>query len=513
MPLVDEGQDDPELKAQESLSEAYKTFGLTYFDNPKAFARDCFKWRPGQEPAPYQDEMLEELPRRKRICGRGPHGLGKTAMNAWIILWFALSRDAAGADWKVVTTAGAWRQLTKYLWPEVHKWARRIDWARVGREPFTVHELLAMSLKLKTGEAFAVASDNPELIEGAHADQLLYIFDESKAIKEATFDAAEGAFSNDGATEKTAAFAVAVSTPGEPIGRFYDIQTRKPGYQDWWARAVGFGELVKAGRATWQWANDRRDQWGESSAIYQNRVKGEFASTDEQGVIPLSWVEAANSRWQELKDSGKLESLALTSIGCDVGDGGDETVLAYVSEMVVIRLERRPKGLMETVGKVYSVIKESKAKAVVDVIGIGAGVVSRLRELKSEHKAPFEVVAFHAAGASTNRDESGEMGFLNCRAQAWWQMRERLDPANGSTVALPPDDRLIGDLVAPRYKVNSSGKYQIESKDDLRNPKRLGRSTDTGDAVVMAFWQGSGQFEALMGFMERQLARAKERKG
>jgi hypothetical protein len=52
-------------------------------------------------------------------------------------------------------------------------------------------------------------------------------------------------------------------------------------------------------------------------------------------------------------------------------------------------------------------------------------------------------------------------------------------------VALPDDDELIGDLCAPRWWLNSTGRLQIEGKDEIR--KRLGRSPDAGDAVVMAF--------------------------
>jgi len=48
---------------------------------------------------------------------------------------------------------------------------------------------------------------------------------------------------------------------------------------------------------------------------------------------------------------------------------------------------------------------------------------------------------------------------------------------------LPDDDQLIGDLTAPKVKrILSGGKIQIESKDEIK--KRLGRSTDCGDAVM-----------------------------
>ena len=53
----------------------------------------------------------------------------------------------------------------------------------------------------------------------------------------------------------------------------------------------------------------------------------------------------------------------------------------------------------------------------------------------------------------------------------------------------PPDDELIGDLTAPKWRPvaggpKASAKIRIESKEDIR--KRLGRSTDAGDAVVQA---------------------------
>jgi hypothetical protein len=76
---------------------------------------------------------------------------------------------------------------------------------------------------------------------------------------------------------------------------------------------------------------------------------------------------------------------------------------------------------------------------------------------------------------------------VNKRSAAWWYLRELLDPANGHGIALPPDDLLTGDLTAPHWRITSGGKVQVESKDEIR--KRLGRSTDDGDAVVMAFWE------------------------
>src|SRR5450755_1863553 len=198
-----------------------------YYDDPLGFAADCIDWR-GDGLTEYQEEIIGELPRRKREAVRGPHGLGKSTISAVTVLWFALTRDAAGIDWKVATTAGSWHQITRYLWPEIHKWAGRLRWDKVrdGR-PFTRQELQNLNLRLSHGAAFAGASANSALIEGAHADSLMFVYDESKAIPASTFDACEGAFSGAGD-----ALALAISTPGDPSGRFYDIHAHRPGYED-----------------------------------------------------------------------------------------------------------------------------------------------------------------------------------------------------------------------------------------------------------------------------------------
>ena len=460
--------------ARELAARAAEAGLRRYQDSPALFVQECIAWEPGEGPTDYQLEILEQLPRHRRVAVRGPHGLGKTSLAAWLILWFALTRD--GQDWKIPCTASAWRQLTHYLFPELRKWARRLRWEVLGRPAFEEgRELLQLSLKLSTGEAFAVASDTPALIEGAHADHLFYVLDEGKSIPAATFDAAEGAFASG------ECYALAISTPGEPQGRFYDIHARKPGLDDWWTRWVTLSECIAAGLVNPEWAEQRKAQWGEESAVYQNRVAGQFASSEESGMIPLSWVEAANERWQALQESGEWGPFL--RCGVDVARGGeDRTVIALRYGQAIRELRRFSRqDTMQTTGHVAGILTAHGGTAVVDVIGIGAGVVDKLRE------DGRSVEAFNASQATQYRDISGELAFTNKRSAAWWRLRELLDPANGHGLALPPDDLLTGDLTAPHWQMTSGGKVQIESKDEIR--KRLGRSTDDGDAVVMAFWE------------------------
>jgi hypothetical protein len=449
-----------------------------YYDDPLGFAADCIDWR-GDGLAAYQQEIIGSLATRKRTAVRGPHGLGKSTIAAVTVLWFALTSDAAGADWKAVTTAGSWRQLTNYLWPEIHKWAGRVRWDKVRDKPFSRGELLNLNLHLAHGQASAAACSNPALIEGAHADRLLFIYDESKAIPAGTFDACEGAFSGTGE-----ALALALSTPGDPSGRFYDIHARRPGYEDWHARHVTLAEAIESGRISEAWAEQRRKQWGEDSAAYANRVLGDFHSADEDTVIPLRWIEAANERWLEWDESGRPDLPGAHTDGVDVARSGEDcTVIAIRRGPVLAELRRSSKeDTMQTTGRVKGHLDtDPLATAMVDVIGIGAGVLDRLREQGCRAEA------FNASGGTKNKDATGELGFPNCRSAAWWLMRELLDPSAGSDIALPPDDELLGDLTAPKWKILSGGKIQVEAKDDIR--KRIGRSTDAGDATVQAFWE------------------------
>jgi hypothetical protein len=459
----------------------YAAFRERYYNDPAGFARDCIKWRDGEGLAGYQAEALASLVEHGRLAIRGPHGLGKTALAAVAVLWFALTRDGQ-CTWKVPTTASVWRQLTKFLWPEVRHWSRRLRWGAIGRDRFDERsELLKLSLELSTGQAFAVASNEPSAIEGAHAESILYIFDESKAIEPATFDAAEGALSTAGADTGGEAFALAISTPGPVSGRFYEIFARR-GYEDWHTRHVTLDEAIAAGRISREWADKRKAQWGEGAAVYQNRVLGEFASSDESSVIPLAWVEAANERWHQCGGAGA----GALSYGCDPARfGEDKTTIARLVGDVIERLEYHAReDTMQTAGRLAARI-EQKTPVGIDVIGIGAGVVDRLREQGYER-----VLGVNVAEGTDMTDVSGELGFVNLRSALWWMMREMLDPSQGATLALPTDDLLTGDLTAPQWTYTSTGKIKVESKDDIR--KRINRSTDAADGVALALYAVKG---------------------
>jgi len=465
----------------------YQAWQEKYFNDPAGFARDCIRWDKGRALAPYQARILSSIVAHKRVCTRGPRGLGKTAIMSLAILWYALTR--AGKDWKVPITASVWRQLERFLLPELHKWAGKVDWFKVGRKAFTAKEILLERLELEGGSAFASASNRPEFIEGAHADYVLVIFDESKAIMDGVWDSMEGASST--GIEK---LWLACSTPGEPVGRFYQIQAHTPGTEDWKLENVTVSEVIAAGQMDEKWAESRRLQWGETSAVYKNHVLGEFAESPTDSVIPLAWIEAANERWLEWQELGFPG--VLTGIGSDVGGDGpasDRSTIATVFDSVKVYeirvggvgdphqatmvLAGQIGGIIEAYRKAQDVPKSPPA--FIDIIGIGAGVVHRLREIG------YNAVGYNASKSTELRDKTGELGFYNWRSAGWWLLREMLEPDSGFNICLPPDTdetNLTGDLSAPRFTVNSNSDIVIESKDGIK--KRLRRSTDFADAVI-----------------------------
>jgi len=132
---------------------------------------------------------------------------------------------------------------------------------------------------------------------------------------------------------------------------------------------------------------------------------------------------------------------------------------------------------MEIVGTIRRIIDiERPNKVCIDCIGIGAGIVDRLLELGYEC-----VEGVNVARSANDKDK-----FKNLRAELWHDTREWL--SQEMPVQIPDSDELLGDLTSLGYKFDSSGRLQIESKDELR--KRGMKSPDTADALALTFYVG-----------------------
>lgn len=220
--------------------------------------------------------------------------------------------------------------------------------------------------------------------------------------------------------------------------------------------------------------------------------RGEFiaeAQDDEWQVIPTLWIEAAQKRWTPEKPPGA----EMTAIGVDIAQGGaDNTVLAprygeWFAPLVKVAGKDTPDGPTAAA----LVIKHQRDGAQVNIDMGGGWGGSCYDHLKENETA--SVLGVVSAEASQGRTAEGKLRFTNKRAELMWRFREALDPVSPHKIALPPSATLKADLASAKWKLTSSG-IRIEDKVEIK--KRLGRSPDEGDAVVLSWYSGNSRIRA-----------------
>jgi Terminase large subunit, T4likevirus-type, N-terminal len=211
---------------------------------------------------------------------------------------------------------------------------------------------------------------------------------------------------------------------------------------------------------------------------------GNFHATamdDPWQVIPTAWVQAAQARWTDTPPEG----VGVTAAGNDPSRGGiDKFVVALRHGFWVAPLRKHlaseaPDGHAGA-ALLYKDLDGCKTVPVgIDVIGsAGASVYDQGRSLG------LKAVALNGSERSEATDKSGQLRFVNKRAEWHWHLRELLDPSSGQDLALPRDPELLADLCAPRWKPTPRG-VQIEEKEHVK--QRIGRSPDSGEAVIYCF--------------------------
>lgn len=224
------------------------------------------------------------------------------------------------------------------------------------------------------------------------------------------------------------------------------------------------------------------------SAIRDGNFMAARADADFQ-VIPTQWAIEAQARWRP--DGHK--QFDMTAMALDPAGGGkDSEELAYrhgpwFAELISAQGEKTS-GAQSAVVAIF-VNRRNGAPVVIDAGGGYAGaVIERLEDNSVSY------IRFNGASSGVGRTKDSGLPFANKRAEAWWKLREALDPSQpgGSEIALPPDPELLSDLTTPcldTKALEQRGVIQIESKDNIR--KRIGRSPGKGDAVVMCWSEGT----------------------
>jgi len=451
--------------------------------DPLGFVLAVFPWgEPGTEladetgPRDWQIAMLEHVGKRLRegadaitavseaiqIAVSSGHGIGKSALVSWLILW-ALSTHE---DTRGVVTANTDRQLTTKTWPEVAKWHRLMlcsHWFK-----FTATAIFSADEDHeKTWRVDAIPWNEraPEAFAGLHnkGHRILVVFDEASAIPDIIWETVEGALTDEGTEIIWACF----GNPTRNAGRFREAFGRlghRWQHEQIDSRTVRGTNKVQIDK----WIAD----YGEDSDFVRVRVRGLFPRAGSMQFIPSDVVEAAT----KIEANPTLYDPVI--IGVDVARFGDDESVILVRRGRDARtwptLTFRGVDTMTLAGKVAEIIRQQQADAVmVDETGIGGAVVDRLRQLG--HRV-FGV----NNGAVSDVPVDGE-SVANKGAECWARMRQWLKTGG----SIRDDADLRTQLESREYGYNQHSEIRLESKDDMK--KRGLSSPDRADALALTF--------------------------
>ena len=417
-----------------------------------------------------QQEILEAVRDHRRTAVRSCHGIGKSHVAALIACWW-LDTHPPGTAF-VVTTAPTFPQVRAILW----RYIRRIH--RAGQLPGRVNqtewlindELVAFGRK--------PADHDEGAFQGIHAEHVLVIIDEACGVPEQLWVAADALTTNEGCRM------VAIGNPDNPGSHFRKVcdggrwRTIKISAYD----SPNFtGEEVPAELAqsliSAEWVEEKAAEWGTDNPIYVSKVLGEFPRDDPHQVVRTSDVAACRIGLPRAP-----EELLPVELGVDVGGGGDETVVRERRGVLAGREWRARTDRPEVIAPMVldAILTTGATRVKVDSIGVGFGVVGELRNMATQHLHDARVVAVNVGEAA-----SDPRRFVNRRAEVWWMARELSESGRWDLSAMDNADTTVAQLLTPLQIPDVSGRIKVEAKKETI--KRLGRSPDNADALILAY--------------------------
>ena len=412
---------------------------------------------------------------------------------------------------KVALTAPTDRQVKHIMMPEIS----RLYNSAKSRGIVLPGKL--NSYEVRTGydewflTGFKADENNHEAWSGFHAVNTMFVVTEASGVSDNIFEAIEGNLQGNSRilivfNQNTSVGYAARSQKSDRWSRFRLSSLSAPN--------VVQKKIVIPGQVDYPWVIDKINEWCTPISadevdeqqddflfekswyrpedLFRVKVLGKPPKVAEDLLIPPQWIETAQERWRQFKGEPEGEQ----RLGVDVaGMGRDCTVLCRRIGNYVSSLDRRNSGgradHMEVAGKTAHVLDTCPSMvAMIDTIGEGAGVFSRLEELGYNRNNPRIISCKYSEGAKSRdkdlSDITGQYKFSNMRAFLFWCVREWLDPKNKTGAMLPPDDMLAEEATEIRWNFRSDGKIIIEPKIDIQ--KRLGRSPDAFDALANTFY-------------------------
>ena len=411
----------------------------------------------GMKPHPTQAAVMDSVFSAKRtrtsfLCG---NSIGKTSVVAATCILYGL--DILGC--RVISTAAVFRQITEQLIPNLKAYAHL----------FPAWRFLDNAISINgVNQYLGVASTSEGDFQGFHgndAKKLLLIVDEASAVQENIFRAIDRC---------NADYLLVMGSPLDPAGVFYDIRTnpkfksifnhfhlsqlqclKKDGY---WIDDTSIDEMVL--------------KWGRYHPLVLSSIYGEFATDSENSIITLSAYEKCiNSPPKYIPNPN------IKRVGIDFAAGRAESVMFLLEGNRTRMLKSwKDKDTMQTVGKM--VVELNNLKRDIGLVGIdiegdadglGLPMIDRLKELG------WNINRFHGNSPPVSEE------YKNRITESWIEGCRKI---RNCEIILPEDNELKMQILSRQQKLNSSGKLQLESKEDMA--ARGIQSPDRADSLFMA---------------------------
>lgn len=447
---------------------------LYYADHPVEFVEDIIGATPDEE----QAKILRSVAQNQMTSVRSGHGVGKSTVEAWVVIWFMVTRPFP----KIPCTAPTQHQLFDILWAEVSKWLRH-NKALADEIVWTKEKVY---MKGYPEEWFAVArtASKPDALQGFHADDVLYIIDEASGVDDSIFEPVLGALSTPGAK------LLMCGNPTQLSGFFYESHNKNRA-----SYAAFHIDGRKSSRVSQDFVQTIIRMYGEDSDVFRVRVAGDFPLQEDDIFIPLPLVE--NSIMTEYSPRKKPDSI---HIGCDVARFGDDrTVIGYkIDEKAEFYKKRQGQDTMKTADDIVMLgemlvqryrltpDKDDPIPVKVDDGGVGGGVVDRLRQMK--RNAPeklwwLEIYPVIFGQRIKHKHYHDSTTYMMSVVKKLLQPYDEDGHRKPVELILPDDDDLVAQLSGRKYGLTETSKIKVESKDAMK--KRGRPSPDEADCVLL----------------------------
>lgn len=424
-----------------------------------------------------QGEILDSIANNSRTAVKACHASSKTFSAAIATLWFLARHNDEAV---VVTTAPTWAQVEKLLWGEIHSALLR---SRITYPKPNQTELRIGPKRYAYGISTLVTKqDEGVRFQGIHAKNVLVILDEAPGVDPKIWEAVEGARA--GGNVRVLALGNPTISSGPFHSAFIDHRTgwkcfTIDGFDTPNLRGITLEQLLDPSfesqldnnplpyLITRRWVKEKYYEWGPDHPSWEARVRGRFPKQSADALLSLSWLEEAALRNIAEKDTDEL------SAGIDVaGPGDDETSITIRKGPRVILHEQTtmsdPRGwVLQRLAPHKGALKIVN----VDSIGIGWGLYQHINDF-GYPTSPVNVCE------TANDNEK----YADLKSELYWGLRLRL--SQGDFCGLT-DEKTISQLAGIRWKANSRGQVEIESKEKAR--ERGVKSPDRAESIMLAF--------------------------